>query len=67
MAYSPKTGCSRCFNSWKLIISNRPPSLVSSSKEAAVWVFKAHNDVNEKLEKPLMKWEDAVIKYDWCQ
>jgi len=62
---NPDTGCSNCHNEWVDILRESPPSDVTSSKEAARWVFEIHNRVNAKINRPQYVWERAVIKNHW--
>lgn len=62
---SPKTGCVICSNEWDWICDLRPPNLVCNAQDAAKWVWKAHNQVNRKLGKPIVSWESAVVNNFW--
>ncbi len=61
----PQTGCSECHNEWLDILRETPPSTVTNSKEAARWVFQAHNRVNRKAGKPQARWEKMALRNHW--
>ena len=59
------TGCSTCWNEWIEINRVNPWTNVTSSAEAARWVFETHNHVNRKCGKPQFAWARAVKKNAW--
>lgn len=58
-------GCSTCHNEWIDILRESPPSAVKSSRDAARWVFDAHNRVNARTGKRQYVWETAVLRNHW--
>lgn len=64
-ARSPSTGCSECFKEWLQISKDSNPLSVIDNKQAAKWVFEAHNRVNKKLGKPALSWETVAAVNGW--
>ena len=62
---NPATGCSKCSAEWRRLIRERPPADVSTSQQAAEWVFWAHNQVNKKIGKKQADWATMVIENAW--
>lgn len=59
------TGCSKCSSEWRRLIQERPPADISTSQQAAEWVFWAHNQVNRKIGKKQRDWATMVVENAW--
>ena len=55
-----RTGC-KCREFWNNWIRQNPPTY--TNPEYFAWTVKAHNAVNAKLSKPIMKLEEAIKLY----
>lgn len=64
---SPATGCSECYNEWKLILSDAPPSQVKDCRNAANWVHWAHDRVNRKLGKQRPSFGAMASQNHWTR
>lgn len=64
---SSGTGCAQCFEEWMNILQQMKPEEVTNELLAAKFVFNAHNRVNEKLNKRLMRWDNACHVNGWSQ
>lgn len=62
---SPMTGCDKCLTEFRSLIESNPIENVNSSADAARWIFKIHNRVNERLGKPRMLFAKAACSFGW--
>lgn len=59
MALAPVLPCPKCRQSYLDYIINHPPHL--QSRRAFVrWTIDLHNEVNQRLQKPILPYKDAL-------
>lgn len=59
-------GCDECHETFTLYRLNHDPALVSDEHQAAWWVWNLHNEVNKKLGRAIMPFEQAVRIHQWA-
>lgn len=62
-AISDASGCDDCYLFMKDYIEKDPPRYVTNKSEAAEWVNRFHNLVNQKLGKDVYTYERMVQEY----
>jgi hypothetical protein len=55
--------CGDCKRSWKLLMQQKPLLQSATDKQFWEWTVDRHNDVNAKLGKPLLTYEQAKVLY----
>jgi hypothetical protein len=56
--------CGRCRNDIKRYMDRNQIPEVTDDKTIFEWSWKFHNDLNKKLNKPIMSWELALELYE---
>lgn len=59
-------GCQECHEKWTIYRLDNPPENVENEHQAAFWIFNIHNEVNRKLGKKVIPFEDAVRINRWA-
>ena len=62
LARIPSFGCS-CRNHWKAIAGTPTPEQIADPW----WGFEKHNEVNAKLNKPILSRQEAAKIYNWSE
>jgi hypothetical protein len=55
-------GCTGCGSHWSEITAKHPPDFTSRESFFS-WTVDRHNDVNERLSKPFVSLEIAIVKW----
>lgn len=62
---APSTGCDKCHSEWRAQCRYHDPDKVVNEQDAAEWVYKVHNAVNQKIGKLPMTWKAAARLHAW--
>lgn len=60
---SDAAGCPKCYEHWLQLMATYPPEDVNSSWDAANYILKVHNRVNEVSGKRLFTYREMVLQY----
>lgn len=61
--FAASVPCGECRHSWKRLVRNNPLSQKASADQFWQWTVDRHNDVNAKLGKPMLTYEEAKPLY----
>jgi glycosyltransferase involved in cell wall biosynthesis len=56
--------CGSCRASWRALVAEMPPDLADAARYAR-WGWACHNEVNKKLDKPVIGWAEAAWQWGW--
>lgn len=72
--FAPTIKCEECRNEFRSLLMRMPVPFGSrkvdgrewnDNDSSFKWSFSAHNEVNARLKKPLMTWENCLKLYDY--